>query len=144
MSTFKLDKYEVAVGRFRQLVAAWTNGWLPAPGSGKHSYLNGGQGLVNRGLLAVPPEVVYETGWVSSDDAYIQPTNANLTCQESFNAWTDTPGSQKDLPLACVTWQEAYAFCIWDGGFCRPRRNGRTRLRCRASGFSTVAGAPIA
>jgi formylglycine-generating enzyme required for sulfatase activity len=21
------------------------------------------------------------------------------------------------VPINCVTWHEAYAFCIWDGGF---------------------------
>jgi sulfatase modifying factor 1 len=26
-------------------------------------------------------------------------------------------GSQENLPIDCVNWYEAYAFCIWDGGF---------------------------
>ena len=26
-------------------------------------------------------------------------------------------GSQENLPINCVNWYEAYAFCIWDGGF---------------------------
>ncbi len=26
-------------------------------------------------------------------------------------------GQQENLPINCVNWYEAYAFCIWDGGF---------------------------
>ena len=35
VSTFKLDKYNVTVGRFRAFVAAWKSGWLPIGGEGK-------------------------------------------------------------------------------------------------------------
>jgi formylglycine-generating enzyme required for sulfatase activity len=45
ISTFRLDKYVVTVGRFRQFLSAWDAGWLPAAGSGKHTHLNGGNGL---------------------------------------------------------------------------------------------------
>jgi formylglycine-generating enzyme required for sulfatase activity len=31
--------------------------------------------------------------------------------------WTSTAGSKENLPINCVNWYEAYAFCIWDGGF---------------------------
>jgi formylglycine-generating enzyme len=50
VSGFRLDKYLVTVGRFRQFVAAWNGGagWLPPGSSGKHTYLNGGQGLGGR------------------------------------------------------------------------------------------------
>ena len=34
-----------------------------------------------------------------------------------MGTWTDPAGSQENLPIECVTWYEAYAFCIWDGGF---------------------------
>jgi formylglycine-generating enzyme required for sulfatase activity len=60
--------------------------------------------------------VAYETGWVASDNSNIAPTNANLTCPGS-SAWTAAPGSSEGLPIDCVNWWEAYAFCIWDGGF---------------------------
>jgi len=51
VSPFRLDKYEVTVGRFRQFVSAVVAGWRPRPGSGKHIHLNGGRGLTNK-LLA--------------------------------------------------------------------------------------------
>jgi len=119
VSSFRLDKYLVTVGRFRQFVNAWNggNGYTPQAGSGKHSYLNGGQGLVNVGGDA---GVTYETGWVVTDDSNIAPTNTNLTddaCQAIAVTWTPSAGSQESLPINCVNWYESYAFCIWDGGF---------------------------
>src|SRR5208337_5313332 len=43
--------------------------------------------------------------------------NAHLTCAQQHSTWTPSPGTQENLPVGCVTWYEAYAFCIWDGGF---------------------------
>jgi len=120
VSGFRLDKYLVTVGRFRQFVSAvypppGGTRWSPPPGSGKHTHLNGGMGLLNVG--GDDGGVEYEPGWVMSDDAYIAPTNANLACDTTYPSWTATAASNEDIPVNCVTWQEAYAFCIWDGGF---------------------------
>jgi formylglycine-generating enzyme required for sulfatase activity len=118
VSGFRLDKYLVTVGRFRRFVAAWNGGagYTPPAGSGKHTHLNAGQGLVNVGGDA---GVAYEPGWVTSDNGNIAPTDANLTtaCNAAFATWTTEAGSQEDLPINCVNWYESYAFCIWDGGF---------------------------
>ena len=110
VSSFRLDKYLVTVGRFRQFQAAWNAGYMPPAGSGKHTHLNGGSGLTATGGG-------YEPGWVTTDDSRIAPTDSNLLCDPAFSTWTSVAGSQEDLPINCVTWQEAYAFCIWDGGF---------------------------
>jgi formylglycine-generating enzyme required for sulfatase activity len=120
VSGFRLDKYLVTVGRFRTFVAAWNNGagfdggpgYEPQPGQGKHTHVNGGSGLNATGY--VQP---YEPGWTGLDeDAEIQATSANLgSCSPS--TWTDSPGTNENLPINCVNWFEAYAFCIWDGGF---------------------------
>jgi formylglycine-generating enzyme required for sulfatase activity len=118
LSAFRLDKYLVTVGRFRQFVTAWNNGYLPAAGSGKHTHLNAGQGLANTATSGT-----YETGWDAAtwnNATDVDPTTANLTnCLGSnlFSTWTSSPGSQEDLPINCANWYEAYAFCIWDGGF---------------------------
>jgi sulfatase modifying factor 1 len=115
VSTFRLDKYEVTVGRFRRFVGAVLPpdggpGWTPPAASGKHSHLNGGRGLSATGGG-------YEPGWVTADDPQVAPTDANLACQARDDTWTAAAGSQETLPIDCVNWYEAYAFCIWDGGF---------------------------
>jgi sulfatase modifying factor 1 len=116
LSTFRLDKYEVTVGRFRQFVNAWNGGagYAPSAGAGKHTHLSGGNGLANSSSDAPS---AYETGWAASDDSEIAPTNANLACESKFDTWTPSAGSQESLPINCVNWYESYAFCIWDGGF---------------------------
>jgi formylglycine-generating enzyme len=112
VSAFRLDKYLVTVGRFRQFVRAWKGGYTPAPGSGKHAHLNGGKGLVGAGTTGE-----FEPGWVASDNAQVSPTDGNLLSFPAFATWTDSVGANEKLPIAVVNWFEAYAFCIWDGGF---------------------------
>ena len=64
VSQLRLDWYEVTVGRFRQFVNATlvgdaSPGWTPDGGSGKHTHLNGTNGLSSGGDAAV----TFETGW---------------------------------------------------------------------------------
>jgi formylglycine-generating enzyme required for sulfatase activity len=115
-----LDKYLVTVGRFRQFVNAvflpdGGTGWRPSDGAGKHAHLNGGLGLVD--VASLDAGTVYEPGWLSSDNASIAPSDNNLKCISTYATWTSAPSSQENLPINCVNWYEAYAFCIWDGGF---------------------------
>jgi formylglycine-generating enzyme len=116
VSSFRLDKYLVTVGRFRRFVEAWQCGWKPSVGSGKHAHLNGGLGLAIGGQVGS-----YEPGWVAADDSQVAPTNANLSdpgCNiAGSSTWEPSPAGQENLPINCVNWFEAYAFCIWDGGF---------------------------
>jgi formylglycine-generating enzyme required for sulfatase activity len=126
VSAFRLDKYLVTVGRFRQFVnilypggqpaSTGTLAWSPQVGSGKHTHLNGGKGLVSVGADG---GTVYEQGWMPGLTQLVQPTSTALACQMGtlLPTWTDMPGSGESLPINCVTWSEAYAFCIWDGGF---------------------------
>ena len=117
VSSLRVDKYEITVGRFRQFVSAASSGWVPPPGSGKHAQLNGGLGLVNNQDTT---GVSYEPGWDSSWNANLATTaagwNANLSCN-AFATWSASPGASENRPINCVTWFEVYAFCIWDGGF---------------------------
>jgi formylglycine-generating enzyme required for sulfatase activity len=120
VSGFRLDKYTVTVGRFRQFVNAWNNGsgWVPPPGSGKHTHLNGGRGLVTGSGDAGD---VYEPGWATADNVHVSPTDANLatycSLMPNYKYWTSSVGSEENLPMNCLNWWDAYAFCIWDGGF---------------------------
>jgi formylglycine-generating enzyme required for sulfatase activity len=107
VSGFRLDKYDVTVGRFGQFVKAWNEGYVPAAGSGKHTHLNGGLGLTNSGDVGT-----YEPGWVASDDVNVLPVDFQLTYLG------DPPTrTQENLPIIYVNWFGAYAFCIWDGAF---------------------------
>jgi sulfatase modifying factor 1 len=128
ISDFRLDKYEVTVGRFRKFVDAWVGGWRPSAGAGKHAHLNGGQGLSR-----APSG--FEAGWVSAWSNYVgapsdtpaEPSgagatsltawNASLSCNSAWQTWTPSAGPNESKPANCLTWYDLQAFCIWDGGF---------------------------
>jgi formylglycine-generating enzyme required for sulfatase activity len=155
ISSFRLDKYEVTVGRFRNFVKAFTAGWRPEQGSGKHVHLNGGKGLAQ--YPGVSNGMDFEAGWVAphgglySDFVWPLPaTNAAwnsrllsstgcdvyddggwltnpgvVSCEfcdpqgpyPCFQTWTPEAGENETRPINQAQWIEAYAFCIWDGGF---------------------------
>lgn len=104
---FVLDRFEVTVGRFRKFVEAGmgTRANPPSAGGGARR-LNGidGQG-----------------GWDASwNDDLAADTAALVTaikCDPTYQTWTDTAVANENLPINCVDWFEAAAFCIWDGGF---------------------------
>jgi formylglycine-generating enzyme required for sulfatase activity len=114
---FRLDAYEVTVGRFQAFVEAFDLGpGVPEAGAGKHSYLNDGGGLVVGQGDGGP---TYETGWDPSWTSTL-PTNASdwfgsVRC--SPPTLTTVNLMDPDYPLNCVTWYAAYAFCIYDQGF---------------------------
>jgi formylglycine-generating enzyme required for sulfatase activity len=100
VATFALDVFEVTVGRFRQFVAAYRQGFRPQPGDGAHP-------------------LIANSGWQSAWNAYLPPSNGSLPSNgmcyggSTFN-WSDTPGTKEQTPINCVSWYEAFAFCIWD------------------------------
>jgi sulfatase modifying factor 1 len=114
VSGFRLDQYEVTVGRFRQFVGAVVDGWLPQAGSGKHTHLNEGHGLNATGGG-------FEGGWDASWNGDLATTQSgwtnDLSCDNPDQTWTPSPGNNEKLPIGCESWYAAYAFCIWDGGF---------------------------
>ena len=118
VSDFRLDKYEVTVGRFRQFVNAVVAGWTPPAGSGKHTHLNGGSGLLATGGG-------YEGGWDATWSTAANLPNVKATwdtasylgCNGAPTTWTSASGTHEKLPINCISWYQANAFCIWDGGF---------------------------
>jgi formylglycine-generating enzyme required for sulfatase activity len=102
VSPFRLDRFEVTLGRFRPFIAAYAAGWRPAAGSGNN------------------PSNSQDSGWrtdwnpsLPTDDLALQ---ANLECHTQFQTYTRTAGTTEERPINCVTWYIAFAFCIWDGG----------------------------
>jgi sulfatase modifying factor 1 len=112
VSDFRLDKYEVTIGRYRKFVAAMSAGWKPAAGSGKHDHLSAG------GLFNTYDEKI-EAGWDPAMDTELPSDqrgwDAILMCPGSI--WTPAPVYRENMPVGCVDLAQAYAFCIWDGGF---------------------------
>ncbi len=102
VSSFALDTFEVSVGRFRAFVRAGFGTQVKPPPAGS-------------GAVAGASN----SGWSSGDDgnlaADVAALAAGLNCSASYQTWTDTPSSNESRPINCVTWYEAFAFCVWDG-----------------------------
>jgi formylglycine-generating enzyme required for sulfatase activity len=64
---------------------------------------------------------MFEGGWDSTWNTNLAMTqtawNSNLGCDATRATWTSSPGANEHRPINCITWYEAYAFCIYDGGF---------------------------
>jgi sulfatase modifying factor 1 len=102
VDTFKLDRYETTVGRFRAFVAGYPLN-KPQPGDG------------------VNPTLGPESGWNASWDKNLPADQSELLekiqCDQFFETWTPTAGKQDGEPMNCMTWYLAFAFCAWDGGW---------------------------
>lgn len=128
VSSFGLDKYEVTVGRFRQFVTAVSAGlgWVPLDGSGIHTHLNGGNGVVDS---SDPDGGTYEQGWQDGFNSYLPATTdwtAYLQSDPVHSTWTNNPGPYEAYAINSVNWYVAYAFCIGMAASCRPRPSGTT------------------
>ncbi|MGC4066943.1 MAG: SUMF1/EgtB/PvdO family nonheme iron enzyme [Polyangiaceae bacterium] len=109
---FVMDKYEVTVGRMRRFVEAYDawhrDGGFPREGTGAHP---------------IAPSTGWGESWSPSGtelpkDAADLVDRLKSTYSSSGKAtWTDDPSAGNETyPVNCVSWFEAFAFCIWDGG----------------------------
>jgi len=117
VSDFRLDKYEVTVGRFRKFAAAWNDGWRPMAGAGKHAHLSSGKGLANGDLTNGDPVSEYEPGWDTGWVANVSTTDASRSPGNGYATWTTNANTNENRPINYVNLFESYAFCIWDEGF---------------------------
>jgi formylglycine-generating enzyme required for sulfatase activity len=100
IASYALDTFEVTVGRFRNYVNAF-DGTPPVVGAGAYPLVpnSGWQAIWNPELSRSQAELV-----------------GNLKCSSQYQTWTDTPDSNESAAINCVSWYDAFAFCIWDGG----------------------------
>jgi formylglycine-generating enzyme required for sulfatase activity len=105
LSDFRLDRYEVTVGRFRAFfdTARGTQGKPPAKGEGASVHLT-------------------NSGWDEAWNTQLPPTSNDLDsslktggCANANASWTTNAGTNEKRPITCVSWYEAFAFCAWDG-----------------------------
>ncbi len=100
VSAFRLDRFEITVGRFRKFMASYPQN-KPAAGAGAHPLIAG-------------------SGWQASWDASLEAGQAALKtavkCDFMYQTWTDVVGGNESKPMNCINWYEAFAFCAWDGG----------------------------
>ncbi|MGK3987838.1 SUMF1/EgtB/PvdO family nonheme iron enzyme [Sorangium sp. So ce136] len=100
VSGFLLDRFEVTVGRFRRFVEAYP-GSMPAPRAGAHPKIDGSG---------------WDAGWNGKLPADAAALKAAVNCNANRQAWTDEAGGHERLPMNCLSWYVAFAFCSWDGG----------------------------
>jgi formylglycine-generating enzyme len=100
VSGFLLDRFEVTVGRFRRFVEAYPDS-KPASGAAAHPSIEG------RG---------WNEAWNSNLPADAAALKAAVKCDSRYQTWTDVVGANERLPMNCLSWYEAFAFCAWDGG----------------------------
>ncbi|MDI1445985.1 formylglycine-generating enzyme family protein [Polyangium sp. 6x1] len=98
VSDFRLDRFEVTVGRFRRFLSEYP-GNMPVAGDGAHPNIE------NSGW--------YDSWPLPQDQAEL---HASVECNPDYQTWTDEPGDGEHKPINCVNWYVAFAFCAWDGG----------------------------
>lgn len=104
VSSFRLDKYEITVGRFRQFVLAGkgTQGSPPANGDGAHANIAGSG---------------WRPVWTTSLPGDQAALIAVIKGGGSQTTWTDVAGGNESRPMNSINWYDAMAFCAWDGGY---------------------------
>jgi formylglycine-generating enzyme required for sulfatase activity len=106
VADFYMDTFEVTVGRFREFYKRYgmaQSSAPPADGAGQNPYIS-------------------NSGWQSSSWNSLLAANqtalaTGLACSSGTPTWATAATSDTEVrAINCVTWYEAFAFCVWDGG----------------------------
>ncbi|AGP36100.1 hypothetical protein SCE1572_17290 [Sorangium cellulosum So0157-2] len=100
VSDLRLDRFEVTVGRFRAFVSEYPAAW-PVVGAGAHPKI---------------PDSGWRAEWDDKMPVDRDALMAWTHCEDPYHSWTDEVGDHELLPVTCVSWFVAFAFCAWDGG----------------------------
>jgi formylglycine-generating enzyme required for sulfatase activity len=98
VSAFKLESFEVTVGRFRSFVTAGlgTSTTAPTVGAGAHPKIAG-------------------SGWQATWNSLLPLDTPALKQVLTGGTWTDAAGANEHKPITNVPWMVAFAFCAADG-----------------------------
>jgi formylglycine-generating enzyme required for sulfatase activity len=100
VSSFRLDEFEVTVARYRNFMNArdeWRAAGNPIAGAGENPNIPG-------------------TGWDKSWEDAWQTAEDPTFCASDGGRATYAETGNDALPANCVTWTQAFEFCVWDGG----------------------------
>ncbi len=114
VSAYKLDQFEITVGRVRTFLNAFGGDLrgslnLP-PGAGAHPRI-AGSGWRSSFAIRLPGSMQEATERFTTACAY-----GGVIDQGGAPTWTDAPGSNEDKPMNCIDWYTLFALCAWDGG----------------------------
>ena len=105
---FRLDKFEVTVGRFRKFVAAYQQN-ANTNDAGAHA------GIAASGWQSPAFNNAMPANGAGFDTALVAPSCP--VAGVAIPVWSAAPAANEQKPINCVNWFEAFAFCIYDGGY---------------------------
>jgi len=103
VGAFGLDTFEVTVNRFRRFMTAY-DGWRAA-----------GNPKSDTGAHPLIPGSGWKSEWESELPRSAEVLTQSLDCGPE-STLLDATSAQTNLPINCVSWYVAFAFCAWDGG----------------------------
>ncbi|MEO7035431.1 MAG: formylglycine-generating enzyme family protein [Polyangiaceae bacterium] len=98
VSAYNLDNYPITVGRFSKFASVYLQN-MTVQGAGKN------------------PNDPNDTGWDAANwNGKLDASQTDLKSVVACDAFATFNAGNPNMPMNCLSWYEAEAFCIWDGG----------------------------